>query len=318
MNLFYNDLPKYYFGPKLFAKGGGGGSSGKIDYPEHVKVAHKDWLDNTGVDTIETSMVDVMNAALGASPFAAETAYDPTTLITAMDAKLTDLEGVLSPLDEDTDWYNFAIIAKNTIDECIINEASLTAEIAANDAIVNDRINTDTIPRFQAGMRDINAVVSSAFVLGLSNIEAFAQRDKNKFGADLRLDAYRQRNQMIMQGTGQIINLLTQRLSFNQIVAQMTIETKRITYVMKGEEDNTNLEIDEKDARWDLEVFGYGGNLMAAPGGGVVTTGSQKPSKGQSAIGGALAGAAAGAATGAGIPGAVVGSILGGIGGFLA
>ena len=316
MNLFYNDLPKYYFGPKLCAKGGGG-SSGKIDYPDHVKTAHKDWLDNTGVDAIETSMVDVMNAALGASPFAAETSYDPTALITSMDGKLTDLEGVLSPLDEDTDWYNFAIITKTTIDECIINEASLTAEIAANDAIVNDKINTDTIPRFQAGMRDINAVVSSAFVLGLSNIEAFAQRDKNKFGADLRLDAYRQRNKMIMQGAEQIINLLTQRLSFNQIVAQMTIEAKRITYVMKSEEDNTNLEIDEKDARWDLEVFSYGGNLMAAPGGGISTTGSQKSSKMQSTLGGALSGAAAGAAVG-GPVGAAVGGVLGGLGGLLA
>ena len=64
--------------------GGGGGGTGTVAYPAYMQTIHNDWLDNTGVDTISSSVTDVMDAALGNSPFAAAAAYDPATPIAAM------------------------------------------------------------------------------------------------------------------------------------------------------------------------------------------------------------------------------------------
>ena len=47
---------------------GGGGGSGRVSYPSYMETVHNDWLDATGTDTIEISVTQVMDAALGSSP----------------------------------------------------------------------------------------------------------------------------------------------------------------------------------------------------------------------------------------------------------
>jgi uncharacterized membrane protein len=66
---------------------------------------------------------------------------------------------------------------------------------------------------------------------------------------------------------------------------------------------------------WDLEVFQYGGNIMAAIQGGTVGSKPKAASPFQSAIGGAMSGAAAGAMVGAsmGAGGGPYGALIGGI-----
>ncbi len=83
------------------------------------------------------------------------------------------------------------------------------------------------------------------------------------------------------------------------------------------EQVDQDFNIIDIDARWDMDVYQYGTNLLAGIAGGTVSPGGDaQMSKGQSAIGGALSGAAMGAAIGGG-PGALVGGVLGGIGGLL-
>jgi len=57
--------------------GGGGGGSGEVDYPDYMKVIHNDWLDNTGLDTLTSSITDIMEVAQGGSPWTTQAAYDP-------------------------------------------------------------------------------------------------------------------------------------------------------------------------------------------------------------------------------------------------
>jgi hypothetical protein len=77
-------------------------------------------------------------------------------------------------------------------------------------------------------------------------------------------------------------------------------EAIRLETVMKKEELEEQLSIDEADVKWDLELFRYAGNLIAGPSGGVAQT-NEKKSKAIMALGGAISGAAAGAAVGAAI-----------------
>ena len=97
-----------------------------------------------------------------------------------------------------------------------------------------------------------------------------------------------------------------------------TIESRRIAVVMKNEEVAANIEIDEKDAVWDMSVFQYGCNVMAAIAGAAATTKGNQPvsSTGKSVLGGALSGAAAGMMTGNPVF-AGIGAVIGGLGGLL-
>lgn len=297
---------------------GGSSGSGKVSYATYMQDAHEDWLDNAGTDTMTSSIVDLMETAHGSSPFAGITATDPDADITAYEAAVAAFSAFVLAVDPETNWETYIGSATTEIDDNILDDTTLLAEIAANDAIVDSRITTTILPRFQAGMRDINAVVSSAFVIGQSNIESEAQLDKNKFAADLRLQNYRQRNDMIMAGTKDILNLLIQKLEYYKIANHYIIESKRIKNVMLTEEIDKNVHFDEKDTVWDMSVYQYGGNVMAAIHGGAASTTGNQPSVASKALGGALSGAAAGAVASGGNPvGAGIGAAIGVAGSIL-
>ncbi len=289
----------------------GGGQSGKVEYSAYLEAVHLDWL-GTGIggDAMTTNIAEAMEIAHASSPFSGVTVYDPDVDTSAMIIDLALLSVLVQGLDETADWNAFSTSVAAQVDTNILDDTTLVAEITANDAIIDDRITTDILPRFQAGMQDINAVVSSAFVIGKAVIEGFAQRDKDKFGSDLRLSSYKQRNDMIMQGTKDVIGMLVSKLEYHKILVHYSTEVRRIKNLMKSEELSQQLEIDEKDVVWDMGVYQYGANVMAGITGAAATTRGNQPSTLQKALGGVLSGVAAGATVGGG-PGAIVGGILG-------
>lgn len=86
-----------------------------------------------------------------------------------------------------------------------------------------------------------------------------------------------------------------QQLDFKRFAAQMTAEANRVALVAEKEETDINREIDVADALWNLELYKYLGNMLAAVQGAVVPHGAPGKSTASSAIGGALMGASAGA-----------------------
>lgn len=310
--------------------GGGGGSSGKVGYPEYLQGAHDDWLSHDEVDGITSSMTDITNSALGSSPYTGASVFDPDTDITAMLAKIASTEAVVNALDEDVDWAAYLVVAQAAAWETPAPAAA--AEIAADVTAFGNELDTQlaatVFPRFEAGMRDINAVVSSAFVIGRALIEEQRNLEVAKYQSGLRTQAYLQRdniladgvkdrNKLATIGASQMLTSQVQRVQFQVAVTNSLVETRRIKIVAKMEQADGDLDIDVKDATWDLSVFQYGANLMAAPGGGTGVPGDHRPGKTQSTIGGAMAGAAVGA-TYTGTPqGAVVGAVIGGVAGYL-
>ena len=278
----------------IHKKGGGGGSSGKVDFPDHMKVAHKDWLDNTGTDTMTFSVVDLMNTAMtGASPYNGYSTIDPDDAFfeglntvtdyrtpydlldcfdrwspdTAYTAYLDDLDTIratkktafeaaydaditglianvatyLTSFNTQYDSYNAAldteygalntaygtdhatkitdVIAKiatylasfNTqydsynagldtdfgalltslgtkYDGFVANDdAAIAAAVAAESALLDDEINLNVLPKFKAGMANINATMGSSFVGGTTVIWDSKEKAVAKFDAEARL-----------------------------------------------------------------------------------------------------------------------------------
>lgn len=344
-----------YHGPITKCKGGGGGGSGKVDYPDYMETIHGSWLDNGGLDTITSSVTDAMNAAYGSSPWAAAVAYDPSADITAYEAAITAFAAILAGIIDTTDWASLFTQAETSVgsssvlavgDEAVadavgITDAEIVDDVDAFADQLDDEIVTKVLPRFEGGMRDINAVVSSAFVIGRSVIEGFRDREVAKHASTLRvnaalknvdveianmkkdvqvgmvnLGAETEYMKSYLEGSNQMLRLMLQRISFESEYMKTVIEGKRIKIVAEKEEADVNLKIDEDDALWDLETFQYGANVLASIGSGTSTTGIKKPSQLSSAIGGGLSGAVAGAMIG-GAKGGVGGPIGAGIGAIL-
>jgi len=312
------------FGGGGSGSSGGGGSSGKVAYPAYMEAWHA-----SALGAGPPSVAAAMNAALGNSPFTAEVAYDPDIPIADILTASADLDALVDLLSAGT--------GLDALVSSILDDTRVADAIADFDAVIADltnqvnvdlvaAVNVNQIPKFEAGMRDIGAVVSSAFPIGKAIIDKAVVDQTAKIAGELRLQqakfAAELHTRLFSDAALAVIQL---KLQYQYQLSALTIEANRLKIVAKKEEVDTNLKIVEVDALWDLEVFKYGGNMLGSIAGTAVSQGTplQTGSSLGSAIGGALSGAAAGAFVGAkmgsggGPIGAAVGGVLGLATGFL-
>jgi len=305
--------------------GGGGQGSGKVEYPQYLQNVHMDWLANIApggtdpVDKVEVSIVDVMNAALGASPFTGFSAYNPDIALADALSQI-ELYTNLDPLTEYSTALTPLKTATTFVDTYLMNTDStskLNDLINAYSSQLDADLVSKTYPRFDRGMQDINAVMSSAFVVGRALLEAEKERNVARFAAELYLQNYNRRADIILQAADFQLRVFAAKESFLRMASQIAIEYARIKIVAKKEQQDQNAHFEEQDALWDLEVFNHGGRLIAAIAGAAAAK-IPTHNKTMSSIGGAMSGVAMGAAMTAGNPiGAGVGGILGFVGGLL-
>ncbi len=280
------------------SSGGGGSTSGTVDYPAYMKTVHGLILDGGGVDTPTNSVIDAINAAYGGSPYAAATAYDPETAITAMETAITAFSGLATALAYHTDYDAIVNAAVAQYDDVIAPDGVyVTDRVAAYTDDLNDALNAKVIPSFRAGMRDIGAVMSSAFTLGEAIITTDVTKQIAKFAADMYVQGDQNRIGNIEKATVVMANMLSNKVEYGRVLAALTVEQQRMKIIAMTEEEERNLEIDSLDAKWDLDLFQYASNVLAGIAGG--TSSGVKDlgkSKLSSAMGGALSGAAMGAA----------------------
>lgn len=226
------------------SSGGGGGGSGKVDYPEYMKDAHKVMLGTSM--SLDMPLDDAINSAVNADPYALLSGYDPSPHTAEMAHAIDDLD-------------------------VFINSMESTDEIEAQ------------LAAFDAGMRDINAVVSSAFAIGRQVVAS---------------------------------TLLNSKMRAKIELAKLSVEARRIMIIANKEFVQYENEIEVEQAKWPLERLVHGANVMASIGGGTISKEMEGPSKTQSALGGAAAGAAIGAQTGNPYV-ALAGAVIGGAAGLL-
>ena len=304
-----NNKTKY----NVHCKGGssGGGSSGQVSYPAYMETIHSTWLDAVAAL--------IVTAVSGGSPFASTVAYDPTASVAIMVAGVGAFNTAVDALSDESDWEAKIDAAKTKLDAAVFDTTYVNADIVAFQAQVDDVLASDILPKFQTGMRDINAVYTSSFVMGEAVINGMSQRDVNKYASALRLNFNTQRNDAIVKSADTMVQNLLKRVEFERAVAHYTIEAQRLGIVAFKEQADQDVVLTDMDARWDLEMYAYAVNMLGGISGGTVSTsGNAGMSKTQSALSGALSGAAAGAMVSGGNPYAIgAGAVIGGIGGLL-
>jgi hypothetical protein len=299
---------------------GGGGNSGKVEYPAYMMAIHGKFLDSSGADTPTYSVTDIMNAAWSANPFTGLTTYDPDLDIASALTYLVTFGGLSLPTSLSDAITHLVGTATTAVDDTILDLVTTTERTQELMDAYADQLDADiaakALPVFQRGMQDINAVMSSAFVIGEALILAERNRNVAKFNAELMFKAYQVRAELIPRVAELQLKYFATYSEYMRSVAHLFVEFYRIKIVAKKEEQDTQQHIDEAEAKWDIELYQYASNVLAGiAGSGHVVPG--KPNKVASALGGALSGAASGASMGAmaGPYGAAAGAVIGGIAG---
>ena len=266
--------------------GGGGGSApaytwSEIRYAGYIETRHSDFL------------LSVYSARIGAisnSPFAnytdieVDNAFFGAGYAISSFPSLYDMYGkFMAGLDIEALWtqeYN------DTIDSSVVNDL-----IAAEGALIDDEIETTSIPRLQTGMRDLNSVMSSSFVVGKSLIEDTRTKMVAKFSADLKY---------------QLIPIAQSRwqthLDWNKQVVSIYAEVMKLYFSAKTDIDEVNYAMAAKNVLWPFTVLDFERAALGALQG---ATNSKTDVAGASTASRVLSGALTGAAMGAMVGGQI-------------
>jgi hypothetical protein len=134
-----------------------------------------------------------------------------------------------APSDIASAWTDPSPDSPSDISTGLAAAATISDAVTAYGARLDDTISSDVLPRFQAGMRDINAVQSSAFVIGRAVIEGMRDRDVAMFDADLTTKLTAQKDQLIGQAYMQDDKILAANIdSENKAIGQAYLQNDKI------------------------------------------------------------------------------------------
>lgn len=321
--VIYEDSYEYK-GPIALC-GGGGGPSGAVDFPDYMEKIHVNWLTGgttgTPAPSMTTPVEDVMNTAIaaGGNPYDSENAFDPGAVFTPTSGSPLDtmqdehdsVETLIDAVDPEGSsglFKSYIDKAVTEVDAVLVTNAQITTAVNAFDD--SDKVlRLQELSRWTGGMADINAVHSSQFVIGMALRESIATMTSNRFEQDLRIQLARDRQQMILTAVNMMFDMFTLKATASLDLVRLQGDVSRTLIIAKQEQTDRDLEIDVRDATWDLTVFQYGANLLA----GISGAGSpvvEGLTKTQSAISGMFAGASIGASVG-GPWGAGIGAAIG-------
>lgn len=318
--------------------------------PAYVKKTHKAWLAEIDIDRA---------AAAADNPYTSAVSYDPSLETDGMLAALNafcaalagfhdasvDIDKVADSFDAMynyitavnvlTDWQAYIAGAKTTVDGIYLDNAYIADSVNEYSAMLAADIAATVIPKFEAGMRDSNAVMTSSFVIGEALIYAEKDRNVSKYAADLKLQSVLERDKAIVAAGGYMLDadlktaaihvsmvkeyadFYIAGIEFKRLLTHMVVDSLRMIIVAKKEQTDMQHELDRAEAMWKMDLWSPCANVLGSYN--VNSSATPQGPKGQSALGGALSGAASGAMLGGSVGGpygAAIGGVIGGIAGL--
>lgn len=277
----------------------GGSTESKITYADYVQEHHDRFLNQ-----VEEKKLLVIDA----SPFAAytdievEDAFFGAGYLISSFPSLYDMYGkFMAGLDIEVLWTQ---TFEDTVNSSVVGNL-----VSAEAALMDDDIEATALPRLQTGMRDINAVMGSTYVVGRAIIEDARVKSLAKYSAELKY-----RLIPVAQDRWQA------HLQWNQNVVGIYAELMKFYYSAKTDVDDINYSMAAKDRLWPFTILDFERAALGALQGAMNTkTDVAGASTAKRSISGALSGAAMGAMAWKSNPGygAAIGAVVGGIAGAL-
>jgi len=275
--------------------GGGGGGDSTARYAPYIEAKHQTFL-NTSAAAGTAARAD--NPYKNYTDLDFDDAFYGVGYVISSFPSLYDMFGkFMAGLDIESLW--------NQVLNDVQHNSTIRAATNAHRDLLDDDIEQNVLPRFEEGMRDINAVMCSSFVVGKGIIENARVKKLAEFDADLRY-------KLIPVAA----EVFSKHLSWNSGMITSYIEVMKLAILTKIDTTTQNYDYALKDTMWPFTVLEQERANLGALQGAVAGSAGGEASKGQKVLGGALGGASLGASVG-GAPGAAIGGIIGGIAGLL-
>ena len=300
-------------------------SDNTVRFAPYLEKAHSKLLDHEGSDEPIVSFIDAFNATICKHPGFGDDFNEDLIESPYSGYEVIDIdEGYFGIRTDDPSltyemknypslWDMFGKFMAGLdvhdlwgqIYEDVIQGPEIENAVVAQSALLQDDIDTMVMPKFLAGMRDINSVQSTTFVIGKAIIQGAHVKSINKFSSQIRMHALSISNEQ-----------WANHLKWDESVIRSYTEMFKLYYASRLDMDRTNLEYPTKDLMWNVNLFENARAILGAMSGSAATVTGNEPSQASKAIGGAMMGAAGGAMVGGG-PGAVIGGVLGFASSFL-
>lgn len=191
------------------------------------------------------------------------------------------------------------------------NVGEVNQLVSAESALLQDELDSVVMPKFLAGMRDLNACMSSTFVIGRGLLLDSKQKNVAKFSAELKY-------KLVVMAQDR----WKAHLMWNMEVINTYAKVIGLYFDAKDSVTRLNFEMHARRVAWPMEMLDHERANLGALQGATKSTSTYTsgaaggPSRGAGMVGGAISGAAAGYMVG-GPWGAAVGGVLGGLASLL-
>ena len=313
----------------------GGGGSGKQSWPKYMHRSHwammigaydekEPGIWSTRLSDYDTepeykSVLRDIAESHDNSPFEGYYAYDPKLRLSSMQTEWSAFDVFTETRDDDTDINRIITNVKTKVDS-LVDETTIQGVVDNYDS-TQSKAHMNSIARFSAGMADIGGHNSSAYIIGLALMEDEHLRAVRKVDKDLRFEAYKDKLRLYDSFTKDEINLFNTQHELRKASVGMRMELERMSIIAEKEQSDRDVELSIRDNQWEMEVWQYGSNVLAAISGAVgspthaIGKEAEGGSRLQNVLGGVLSGAAGGMISG-GPWAAGVGGLIGGVSGL--
>ena len=251
----------------------GGSSSGSIAYPAHMMVMHKEFLAGQNITEegytygTYSNIADDTEAARaenGGSPYANIEGYDPKT---DLNLAQQTLDEALAGINEYEPHFQLAMAVDAALEK-------YDGSFALTDDELEDAVSafeTRSVPAMQhevsrvaTGFFDLQATMSSQYAQSLALMEIARQQEVNNFEASLHLQRRQDRMAMAQALINGQIQLDMTKLRGLMTVAGMQAEQAKLNIMAWQDKLNFDLQVEARDATWDLDLYAYRSNVMSS------------------------------------------------------
>jgi hypothetical protein len=266
-------------------KGGGGGGEQVVTsrYAPYIESQHTVFL---------SKIATARDAALLDNPFTGYTDVDIAGAFFGVGYAISDFPSLydmygkfIAGLDIETLWQQEF---EDTVNSPVVGNL-----VAAESELLDDEIIATSIPRLQTGIRDINSVIASSYVIAKGIVEDGRVKTIAKYDAELRY---------------KLIPVAETRwqthLQWNQQVVSIYSELMKFYYSAIHDVNEDNYSMATKEALWPFTVLDFERAALGALQGAMTSkTDVAGASTASRVLSGALSGAAMGAMVGSQISG---------------
>lgn len=261
----------------------GGGSSGELILPPAQNYAHALLLHgNTddsppAEDTADAywdvvkvgatlNVIEEMNVAALLNPYTGVSAYDPSAELDRLDDAVEDFIDSIEVFDPETLLADAVNAALENVTDTLLSEAELTAAVAAH----RDRTEDAYLRRVSGAAASLlggRAIMSGGFDASMTALANQREAEIADFSAKLGMMNREQRTNLSISFASQFIEIAQFYTNARQAAVSLVFQAAQARVVGEQDRINQDLDFDNQEIKWKLNLFEYGQGVISAYGG---------------------------------------------------